>query len=136
MNFFYKSRLELEIDKGLLIFLGIEIDDTTEDVKWLASKIALMRIFSDINGKMNKSIIDINGSVLVVSQFTLAANLKSGNRPDFRGAMEPKQAKLLFDHLVKLMKDKNIKTKTGVFGANMKLIICNDGPVTIPMNIQ
>ena len=86
--------------------------------------------------KMNKSIIDINGSVLVVSQFTLAANLKSGNRPDFRGAMEPKQAKLLFDHLVQLMKNKNIDTKTGIFGSNMKLNICNDGPVTIPLDIQ
>ena len=85
---------------------------------------------------MNKSIIDINGSVLVVSQFTLAANLKSGNRPDFRGAMEPKKAKLLFDHLVQLMKNKNIDTKTGIFGSNMKLNICNDGPVTIPLDIQ
>ena len=72
----------------------------------------------------------------MVSQFTLAANTKSGNRPDFRGAMEPKQAKLLFDHLVQLMKNKNIDTKTGIFGSIMKLNICNDGPVTIPLNIQ
>ena len=125
-----------QIKKGLLCLICAVPNDTVNTCERAVEKLSKLRIFNDLNGKMNKSLIDINGSVLMVSQFTLAANTKSGNRPDFRRAMEPKQAKLLFDHLVKLMKDKNIKTKTGVFGANMNLIICNDGPVTIPMNIQ
>jgi len=124
------------IKKGLVCLICAVPNDTFDTCERVAEKLSKLRIFNDLNGKMNKSLIDINGSVLMVSQFTLAANIKSGNRPDFRRAMEPTQAKLLFDHLVKLMKDKNIKTKTGLFGANMKLIICNDGPVTIPMNIQ
>ena len=111
-------------------------NDTVNTCERVVEKLSKLRIFNDLNGKMNKSLIDINGSVLMVSQFTLAANTKSGNRPDFRRAMEPKQAKLLFDHLVQLMKNKNIDTKTGIFGSNMKLNICNDGPVTIPLDIQ
>ena len=124
------------IKKGIVCLVCAVPNDTFYTCEKVVEKLSKLRIFNDLNGKMNKSIIDINGSVLVVSQFTLAANLKSGNRPDFRGAMEPKQAKLLFDHLVQLMKNKNIDTKTGIFGSNMKLNICNDGPVTIPLDIQ
>ena len=124
------------IKKGLVCLICAVPNDTFDTCERVAEKLSKLRIFNDLYGKMNKSLIDINGSVLMVSQFTLAANTKSGNRPDFRGTMEPIKAKVLFDHLVKLMKDKNIETKTGVFGANMKLNICNEGPVTIPMNIQ
>ena len=124
------------IQKGLVCLVCAVPNDTMNTCEKVVEKLSKLRIFNDLNGKMNKSIIDINGSVLVVSQFTLAANLKSGNRPDFRGAMEPKQAKLLFDHLVQLMKNKNIDTKTGIFGSNMKLNICNDGPVTISLDIK
>ena len=124
------------IQKGLVCLVCAVPNDTMNTCEKVVEKLSKLRIFNDLNGKMNKSIIDINGSVLVVSQFNLAANLISGNRPDFRLAMEPKQAKILFDHLFKLMKDKNIDTKTGIFGSNMKLNICNDGPVTIPLDIQ
>ena len=124
------------IKEGLLCLICAVPNDTLNTCEKVAEKLSKLRIFNDHNGKMNKSLIDINGSALMVSQFTLAANTKRGNRPDFKGTMEPIQAKLLFDHLVKLMKDKKIKTETGVFGANMKLNICNDGPVTIPMDIQ
>ena len=98
------------IQKGLVCLVCAVPNDTMNTCEKVVEKLSKLRIFNDLNGKMNKSIIDINGSVLVVSQFTLAANLKSGNRPDFRGAMEPKEAKLLFDHLVQLMKNKNIDT--------------------------
>ena len=124
------------IKEGLLCLICAVPNDTLNTCEKVAEKLSKLRIFNDHNGKMNKSLIDINGSALMVSQFTLAANTKRGNRPDFEGTMEPIQAKLLFDHLVKLMKDKKIKTETGVFGANMKLNICNDGPVTISMDIQ
>tara|TARA_Y200000002_G_C22500969_1_gene587173 strand:+ start:307 stop:759 length:453 start_codon:yes stop_codon:yes gene_type:complete len=124
------------IKKGILCLICAVPNDTFQTCEKVAEKFCKLRIFNDPKGKMNKSLIDINGSVLLVSQFTLVANIKNGNRPDFKGAMEPIKAKLLFDHLAKLMMAKNIETKTGIFGANMKLNICNDGPVTIPMNIQ
>ena len=124
------------IKKGIVCLICAVPNDTLQTCEKVAEKFCKIRIFNDQNGKMNKSLIDINGSILLVSQFTLAANIKNGNRPDFKGAMDPKKAKLLFDHLVKLMMAKNIETKTGIFGANMKLNICNDGPVTIPMNIK
>ena len=95
-----------------------------------------VEVNKSIVSHIKKGILCLLCSILLVSQFTLAANIKNGNRPDFQGAMEPIKAKFLFDHLVKLMMAKNIETKTGIFGANMKLNICNDGPVTIPMNIQ
>ena len=124
------------IKKGLVCLICAVPNDTLQTCEKVAEKFCKLRIFNDQNGKMNKSLIDINGSILLVSQFTLAANIKNGNRPNFQGAMEPIKAKFLFDHLVKLMMAKNIETKTGIFGANMKLNICNDGPVTIPMNIK
>ena len=124
------------IGSGCLLFVCIEESDSFEKVKEMTNKIINFRMLDGPKGISSKSLKDSNEEVLIVSQFTLAANLKSGNRPDFRGAMEPKQAKLLFDHLVQLMKNKNIDTKTGIFGSNMKLNICNDGPVTLPLDIQ
>ncbi|MBT5615398.1 MAG: D-tyrosyl-tRNA(Tyr) deacylase [Flavobacteriales bacterium] len=122
------SRIEI----GLVILLGIEIDDNTEDVKWLANKTSQLRIFSDIEGKMNNSITDVNGAVIVVSQFTLHAKTKKGNRPSYIKASRPEQAiplyELFKEELSQLI---GKKVQSGVFGANMQVSLINDGPVTI-----
>ena len=122
------SRIEI----GLVILLGIEIDDNTEDVKWLANKTSQLRIFSDIEGKMNNSITDVNGAVIVVSQFTLHAKTKKGNRPSYVKASRPEQAiplyELFKEELSQLI---GKKVQSGVFGANMQVSLINDGPVTI-----
>ena len=122
------SRIEI----GLVILLGIEIDDNTEDVKWLANKTSQLRIFSDIEGKMNNSITDVNGAVIVVSQFTLHAKTKKGNRPSYIRASRPEQAiplyELFKEELSQLI---GKKVQSGVFGANMQVSLINDGPVTI-----
>ncbi len=118
------------IDKGYNILLGVMKDDTQADVEKLVNKIVKLRIFPNEAGKMDKSIIDIGGEVLVVSQFTLAANLKRGTRPDFNGAMKPDEAKRLYE----LFKEKLsvfVPVQSGVFGAMMEVGITNDGPVTI-----
>jgi len=122
------SRIEI----GLVILLGIEIDDNTEDVKWLANKTSQLRIFSDIEGKMNNSITDVNAAVIVVSQFTLHAKTKKGNRPSYIKAARPEQAiplyELFKEELSQLIGQ---KVQSGVFGADMKVSLINDGPVTI-----
>ena len=122
------SRIEI----GLVILLGIEIDDNTEDVKWLANKTSQLRIFSDIEGKMNNSITDVNAAVIVVSQFTLHAKTKKGNRPSYIKASRPEQAiplyELFKEELSQLI---GKKVQSGVFGADMKVSLINDGPVTI-----
>ena len=122
------SRIEI----GLVILLGIEIDDNTEDVKWLANKTSQLRIFSDIEGKMNNSITDVNAAVIVVSQFTLHAKTKKGNRPSYIKAARPEQAiplyELFKEELSQLI---GKKVQSGVFGANMQVSLINDGPVTI-----
>ena len=121
-----------QIQQGLLILLGIENNDTAEDVKWLSNKIANLRIFSDENGQMNKSILDVKGQVLVVSQFTLHAKTKKGNRPSFIEAARPETAIPLYETFIKrLSLDVQQEVQTGKFGANMQVSLCNDGPVTI-----
>lgn len=126
------DRLYSSIDSGLVVLLGIHEDDATEDVSWLASKIAQMRIFSDSDGKMNLSALDINGSIMVVSQFTLHASTKKGNRPSFIEAARPEVAIPLYESFVKEISDLfPNKTATGSFGADMKIDLTNDGPVTI-----
>ena len=120
------------IKKGLLIFLGIEKSDGSEDVIWLSKKIAQLRIFSDEKGLMNRSILDVKGEFLVVSQFTLHAKTKKGNRPSFIRAAEPEQAIPLYEEfIVALEKEIGKTVKTGQFGSNMQVSLCNDGPVTI-----
>ena len=119
------------IDQGLVILLGIENDDSKEDADWLLKKIPAMRIFSDKEGKMNLSVKDVGGSFLVVSQFTLHASTKKGNRPSFIKAARPDHAIPLYDHFVNQLKDHGFSVKTGEFGANMKVELINDGPVTI-----
>lgn len=126
------DRLYSNIDRGLVVLLGIHEEDATEDVSWLVSKIAQMRIFSDSDGKMNLSALDINGSIMVVSQFTLHASTKKGNRPSFIEAARPEVAIPLYESFVKEISDLfPNKTATGSFGADMKIDLTNDGPVTI-----
>ncbi|HAQ71972.1 D-aminoacyl-tRNA deacylase [Salibacteraceae bacterium] len=121
-----------KIGQGYLILLGIESEDSNEDVEWLANKIVALRIFSDEKGLMNKSIIDVDGSVLVVSQFTLHAKYKKGTRPSFIRAAKPEQAIPLYEAFCKELENLTGKvTQTGEFGADMDVHLTNDGPVTI-----
>jgi len=120
------------INCGLLILLGIVNEDTQEDINWLAKKVANLRIFADEDGVMNTSLIDINGEAIVVSQFTLQANTKKGNRPSYIKAAKPEVAIPLYENFVKqLEQDLERKVQTGEFGADMKVELLNDGPVTI-----
>jgi D-tyrosyl-tRNA(Tyr) deacylase len=119
------------INSGLLILLGIGPDDTTEDIAWLVQKIVNLRIFNDMEGKMNYSLQDVNGEILLVSQFTLFASTKKGNRPSFVGSASPSIAIPLYEFFISELKSKNVFVKTGVFGADMKVQLVNDGPVTI-----
>ena len=126
-----------QIQQGLLILLGIENNDTAEDVEWLSNKIANLRIFSDENGQMNKSILDVKGQVLVVSQFTLHASINKGNRPSFIKAAKPNQAIPLYEEFCKsLSAHSGLSVATGIFGADMKVRLLNDGPVTIVIDSQ
>ncbi|MGB2232763.1 MAG: D-aminoacyl-tRNA deacylase [Flavobacteriaceae bacterium] len=126
------NKLVSEINTGLLIFLGITHDDDNNDVEWLATKIASLRIFNDKDGTMNLSVNDINGGVLVVSQFTLHAKTKKGNRPSYINAAKPEQANALYENFKNAMA-LLIKAPigSGIFGADMKVQLNNDGPVTI-----
>ena len=123
-----------EISQGLLLLIGIEENDEKEDAEWLAKKILDLRIFSDEEGKMNRSVKDINGEILCVSQFTLIADYKKGNRPSFIKAAKPEKAIPLFEYFKGLIKSSGLKTESGIFGADMKVSLLNDGPVTIVMD--
>ena len=123
-----------QCEEGLMILLGVAKGDTQDDARLLATKISKLRIFCDENGKMNLSVKDINGEVLIVSQFTLLANYKKGNRPDYFGAAEPSVAIPLYEYFVELMRAEVKHVGTGEFGADMKVSILNDGPVTIVMD--
>lgn len=120
-----------EVQKGLLILLGISPNDNQEIAKKLALKISKLRIFNDEQGKMNLSVKDIGGAALVISQFTLYANAKKGNRPSYTNAAPPQQADELYLSFSKLLANENIQVENGVFGADMKVELLNDGPVTI-----
>lgn len=127
-----EGKVKSEIKKGLLILLGIEQEDSEEDIKWLCGKIAKMRIFNDDNGVMNDSLLDVNGDAIVVSQFTLHASTKKGNRPSYIKAAKPDVAVPLYEQFVKsLEKEIGKAVGTGEFGADMKVSLLNDGPVTI-----
>lgn len=127
-----EEKISGEIEQGLLIFVGIEDADSEEDVDWLAHKIINIRLFEDENGVMNKSLVEIGGSILLVSQFTLHASTKKGNRPSYLKASKPDHAIPLYENMIKKLSqllDKQIAT--GVFGADMQVSLVNDGPVTI-----
>lgn len=119
------------IHQGLLILLGIEQDDTPENVLPLCKKIANLRIFEDDQGKMNVSVLDINGEVLVISQFTLMANTQKGNRPSFVKAASPEIAQPLIAQFCSVLREYGIPVKEGIFGAHMLVSLVNDGPITI-----
>lgn len=121
-----------KIDDGLLVLLGIEDADTEEDIQWLSGKVINLRIFNDENGVMNQSVRDVNGDILLVSQFTLHASTKKGNRPSYIRASKPEFAVPMYEKVIaQLEKDLGKKLQTGIFGADMKVELLNDGPVTI-----
>jgi len=124
--------IKSKIDEGLLVLLGITHTDSEEDAEWLVKKIVNMRIFSDESDKMNLSVMDINGDILLVSQFTLISSTKKGNRPSFIEAAKPEQAIPLYNMVISFLeKETKKEIKTGEFGANMKVNLLNNGPVTI-----
>ena len=131
------GKIHSQIGEGLLVLLGIEDADTAEDIEWLSGKIVNLRIFNDSNGVMNVSVIDQKGEILIVSQFTLHASTKKGNRPSYIRASKPETAIPLYEKMVRqLSNDLGRPVKTGIFGADMKVDLCNDGPVTIVIDTK
>lgn len=122
------------VGKGLYILLGVEKEDTEEDARLLGEKISKLRIFSDENGKMNLSVLDISGDAMVVSNFTLCANYSHGNRPDYFGAAAPTDAERLYNYFTEQLREKIACVQTGSFGADMRTEMSTDGPVTIVMH--
>lgn len=130
-----KDKVQNSIGKGLLIFIGVEPEDTEVDANWLSRKIAKMRLFSDSKGVMNDSIMDVEGEFLVISQFTLHASTKKGNRPSYYKASRPSHAEPMYEHFMeRLWMDSGLVVKSGTFGADMKVELVNDGPITIWMD--
>lgn len=131
------GNLTSKIGKGLLILVGIEDRDTQEDIEWLCKKIAHLRIFDDENGVMNKSVVEVDGEILVVSQFTLHASTKKGNRPSYLKASKPEYAIPMYESFCSEMGlQLGKEVQTGTFGADMKVELLNDGPVTILIDTQ
>lgn len=126
-----KDKKISEIKSGILAFVGLEKKDELSDIYNITDKLITYRIFEDDKGRMNRSLLDIQGELLLVSQFTLAANTKKGRRPGFDLAMEPERAEKMYNNIIEYIKGKyNIKVKTGIFGADMQVALVNDGPVT------
>lgn len=123
-----------KINQGLMLLIGIDETDTQDDANWLIQKILNLRIFSDQDGKLNLSVLDIKGELLCISQFTLIAEYKKGNRPSFIKAMNPDGAIKLFEYFKDKLKKSQLKIESGIFGADMKISLVNDGPVTIVMD--
>lgn len=124
------NKLINKIEKGMVILVGVNVEDTSEDVDYLVRKTLNLRIFDDENGVMNKSILDVGGEILSISQFTLQASTKDGNRPSYINAMKGEEAVKLYEEYNKKLNEK-VKTYPGVFGAEMKVSITNNGPITI-----
>ena len=125
-----------ECGAGLMILLGVAKGDTKQDAEVLAEKILKLRIFCDEQRKMNRSVLDTDGEILVISQFTLLANYEHGNRPDYFGSAAPDEANELYEYFVSLIRPRVKHTGTGIFGADMKVSLVNDGPVTIVMDSE
>lgn len=125
------GKLVGSIERGVNLLIGFCIDDTEEDINYIKDKVVNLRIFEDENDKLNKSLIDINGEILAISQFTLYGDCRKGRRPNFMEAMPGKEAKALYLSFVQKLRDTGLKVEMGIFGADMKVDILNDGPVTI-----
>lgn len=123
------------IGPGLLLLVCAEPADTEVQAGKLVDKLLKLRIFSDDAGKMNRSLVDVGGGLLVVSQFTLAADVRGGNRPSFTGAAGPEQGRALYEAVLRLARDRHPQVQAGIFGADMQVALVNDGPVTIPLHI-
>lgn len=119
------------VEEGFCVLLGVTHHDSSEDCRWLAEKIAHLRVFSDDQGKMNRSLLDVGGGVLVISQFTLYGDCRKGRRPSFVQAAPPEKAEKLYEEFVGHLKDLHISVQTGSFGADMDVSLCNNGPVTL-----
>ncbi len=131
-NLYVDNKIFSSINKGITLLLGIEPTDTIDDIEYLVKKISSLRIFDDENGVMNLSLADIKGDILIVSQFTLMARTKKGNRPSYIGAAQPNIAIPLYEKFIETTKQiADINVQTGVFGGDMKIELINDGPVTI-----
>ena len=126
-----ENKLFSSIQKGALVLFGVEKDDSEDMLDYYAQKLLKLRIFEDEQGKMNKSLLDIKGEILVVSQFTLCADCKKGTRPSFDNAKEPKSAKEYYEKFVRILKTSGLNVQTGVFAAHMDVELANNGPVTI-----
>jgi D-tyrosyl-tRNA(Tyr) deacylase len=124
------SEVTGSIGWGILVLLGVERRDTDADLAWMVRKVAELRMFEDVDGKMNRSVEDVGGSVLVVSQFTICADCRKGRRPGFGNASEPGRAKVVYEQFVAAMKDRGVPVATGRFAAMMDVELVNDGPVT------
>ena len=133
-NCVFEGKIVASIDKGFMILVGFTHTDTLEEIKLLSRKIAGLRVFEDECGKLNKSIKDVNGSILAISQFTLYADCKKGNRPSFVKAGAPDMAEKLYEYVLSRCKDLFKDTQSGVFGADMKVSLVNDGPFTIVLD--
>jgi len=132
-----EGKITGEIKLGFLVLLGIEEADTDDDLNWLANKITGMRVFGDENGLMNKALADVEGEILLISQFTLFAQTKKGNRPSFIKAARPDKAIPMYEQMIKTLETlTGKKIATGIFGADMKISLVNDGPVTIIMDTK
>ena len=125
------SKVVGEIDNGLLLFVGFTHTDTSKEIDCLVNKVINLRVFDDENGVMNKSLLDTNGSILSISQFTLYADSSKGNRPSYVNAMPGDKSIKLYEEFNSKLKEKNIHIETGIFGADMKVSLINDGPITI-----
>lgn len=123
-----------EINKGFLVFLGVHGEDTEKDLEYMERKILNLRVFEDENDKMNLSLKDVGGEILLVSQFTLYGDARKGNRPSFIESAHPDMAIEYYEKLIKRLRDNNIKVETGIFGADMDVSLINDGPVTIQLD--
>lgn len=131
-----QGRVTGSCEKGLLILLGVSVEDSEEDARLLAEKISKLRIFSDENDKLNLSVMDVKGSILAISNFTLMANYAHGNRPDYMAAQRPERANELYEHFIKLLSDKGIAVGKGAFGEHMEIESELWGPITIVMDSE
>ncbi len=126
-----EEALQGSVEEGFCVLLGVTHGDSSQDSRWLAEKIANLRVFADPQGKMNRSLLDVGGGALVISQFTLYGDCRKGRRPSFVGAAPPEEAEKLYEEFVQYLQELGVPAQTGTFGADMEVSLCNSGPVTL-----